>query len=379
MKDKTLFAIYLLFVIMGAIIVGIALFAIRAINRDASSSDWVNQTHATIYELDGMMSELQAGEGMMRTFALTGDVRDFTECRSNYFAVLEHHALALALTRDNPGMQSSLAELEATVQARIALVASIKELLETGRGEEVKATLRRDAGTTSVAGFQQIINRLRDRQFELLSERDRESYRSNQTTRFVVGLGVATNLLLFGVVAWLIRDTLATRRKLTQTLQEANIVLEQKVQERTSELLATNRRLTRENRERKWTTLSQERQLRYNHAIVNTVSDLVFVLSKALNVTRLNPVVAHATGFAEEEILGRPITQFLRLPADENGAPAIDRLQRAVGEGRELNSYPAELLDRDGKSRPGVLSVVPLRDDDLVVGAVVVLRLLLPL
>ncbi len=379
MKDKTLHAIYLFFVIMGAIIVGVSVFAIRAINRDAESSDWVNQTHATIYELDGMMSELQAGEGMMRTYALTGEVRDFTDCRSSYFAVLEHHAVAQALTRDNPAVQSSLAELEATVKARIALAASIKEDLEAGRGEKVKEALRRDAGTVTVAGFQQIINRLRNRQFELLSERDRESYERAHTTRLVVGLGVATNLLLFGTVAWLIRDTLATRRKLTETLQAANIVLEHKVQERTSELTATNRRLTRENRERNWTTLSQERQLRYNHAIVNTVSDLVFVLSKALNITRLNPVVAHATGFAEEEILGRPITQFLLLAAEEDGAPAINRLERAVGEGRELTGYRAELLDRDGKSRPGVISVVPLHDDDLVVGAVVVLRLLSPL
>jgi PAS domain S-box-containing protein len=375
MRDKTLYAIYSLFVIMGALLVGVAIFAIRAINRDAESSAWVNQTHATIYELDAMMSELQAGEGLMRTYALTGDVRDFSECRASYFAVLEHHALAVALTRDNPGMQSNLAELEATVRARIALVASLKPLLEAGRGEEVKLALRRDAGTTAVAGFQQIITRLRNRQFGLLSERDRESVQSAQNTRFVVGLGVATNLLLFLAVAFLIRDTLATRRKLTQTLEQANVVLEQKVQERTTELLETNRRLTRENQERKWTTLSQERQLRYNHAIVNTVSDLVFVLSKALNVTRLNPVVAHASGFAEEELLGRPISQVLRLPAEESGA-APDRLQRAVAEGRELNNHPVELLHRDGKSRPGLITVVPLRDQDVVVGAVVVLRLL---
>jgi len=379
MKDKTLYAIYLLFLIMGAIIVGVAIFAIRAINRDASSSDWVNQTHAAIYELDAMLSNFQAGEGMMRTFALTGDVRDFTECRSDYFAVLEHHAVALALTRDNADIQSSLAQLEATVQARLVLADSIKEFTDAGKSDEVKRALRRDAGTTPVAEFELVINRLRNRQFELLSERDRESYRRAQTTRFVVGLGVATNLLLFGAVAWLIRDTLATRRQLTQTLQQANTVLEQKVQERTGELTAANRRLTRENMASKWTTLSQERQLRYNHAIVNTVSDLVFVLSKALNVTRLNPVVAHATGLAEEEILGRPIAQFLRLPAEEAGAPTTDRLLRAVTEGRELTSYPAELLDRFGKFRPGVLSVVPLRDDNLVVGAVVVLRLLSPL
>jgi len=379
MKDKTLRAIYLLLAITAAIIVGVAISAIQAINRDAESSDWVNQTHAAIYELDGMLSNLQAGEGMMRTFALTGDLRDFTEARGDYFAVLEHHALALALTRDNPDMQSSLAPLEATVEARVALADSIKESIDAVRSDEVRAALQRDAGTTAVAEFQSVINRLRNRQFELLSERDRESYRRAHTTRFVVGLGVATNLLLFAAVAWLIRDTLATRRRLTQTLQDANAVLEQKVQERTSELTATNRRLMRENMERKWTTLSQDRQLRYNHAIVNTVSDLVFVLSKALNVTRLNPVVAHATGLAEEEILGRPIADFLRLPAGETDAPTADRLARAVTEGRELISHPAELLDRSGKSRPGILSVVPLRDDNLPVGAVVVLRLLTPL
>ena len=379
MKDKTLYAIYLLFLLMGAIVAGVSVAAIRSINRDVASSDWVNHTHATIYELDAMTSEFQAGEGMMRTFALTGEARDFTECRGAYSSLLEHHAVAQALTHDSSDIQTSLTQLERAVQARIALADSIKKLLDAGRSEEVKSVLRRDAGTMALAEFQRVINRLRNRQFELLSERDRQSYRQAQTTRWVVGLGVATNFLLFGAVAWLIRDTLATRRQLTQPLQQANTVLEQKVQERTSELTAANRRLTRENLERKWTTLSQEHQLRYNHAIINTVSDLVFVLSKALNVTRLNPVVAHATGFAEEEILGKPIAQFLRLLPEETGAPAADGLLRAVAEGRELTNRPAELLDRDGKSRPGIVSVVPLRDNNLVVGGVVILRLLSPL
>lgn len=379
MKDKTLRAIYLLFLVMGAIIVGIATFAIRAINRDAESADWVNQTHATIYELDGMMSEMQAGEGMLRTYALTGDARDFNECRSAYFAVLEHHSLAQALTRDKADVQAALAQMEATVEARLALADSLRTLVDARRTDEVRKTLQADAGAAATAEFKRTITRLRNRQFELLTERDRESYERAQTTRFVVGLGVVTNLLLFGAVAWLIRDTLATRRKLTETLEQANVVLEEKVKERTAELTASNRSLTRENLERKWTTFSQERQLRYNHAIVNTVSDLVFVLSKALNVTRLNPAVAHATGLAEEEILGKPIAQVLRLPAPEGGAPASDRLMRAVTEGRELTDYPAEVLDRNGNARKGVLSVVPLHDDNVVVGAVLVLRLLSPL
>lgn len=379
MKDKTLHAIYLLFLVMGAIIVGIATFAIRAINRDAESADWVNETHATIYEFDGMMSEMQAGEGMLRTYALTGDARDFTECKSAYYAVLEHHSLAQALTRNDADIQAALGQMETTVEERLALADSLKKLVDARQTDEVKKALQADAGGTATAEFKRSITKLRNRQFELLTERDRESYERAHTTRFVVGLGVVTNLLLFAAVAWLIRDTLATRRKLTETLEQANVVLEQKVQERTAALTASNRSLTRENMERKWTTLSQERQLRYNHAIVNTVSDLVFVLSKAMNVTRLNPAVAHATGLAEEEILGRPIAHVLRLPAAESGGSVGDRLLRAVTEGRELTDYPAEVLDRDGKARAGVLSVVPLHDDNVVVGAVVVLRLLSPL
>lgn len=379
MKDKTLRAIYALFVVMGALLVGMAAFAIRAINRDAESSDWVNHTHAAIYELDGMLSEFQTAEGTLRAFALTGDMRDFGESRSAYYAVLEHHALALALTRDNAEIQKGLTEIESTVQARISLSDSIRQMVDGKRADEVKDVLRQEAGAVAVSRFKQSITRMRNGQFELLSARDRESYERAHTTRLVVGIGVAVNLLLFIAVAWLLRDTLATRRKLTQTLQDANAVLEQKVQERTSELTATNRTLTRENRERKWTTLSQERQLRYNHAIVNTVSDLVFVLSKAMNVTRLNPAVAHATGLAEEMILGRPIAEVIRLAPESGGDQGADRLARAVSEGRELSDYPAEVVDRNGKARAGSLSVVPLHDDNVVVGAVVVLRLLSPL
>jgi PAS domain S-box-containing protein len=374
MRDKTLYAIYALFVIMGVIIVGVAVSAIVAINRDADASDWVNQTHAAIYELDGMLSQFQAGEGMMRTFALTSDQRDYTDAQGDYFASLEHLSLAQGLTRDNPDMQSRLAPLEGTIQARVDLLDRVKASVDAGKGEEVRSSLRRDAGAAAVAEFEAAITRMRNRQFELLSERDRESFRRAHNTRLVVGAGVATNLVLFAAVAWLIRDTLATRRKLTETLQQANVVLEQKVQERTAELVAANKSLTRENMQRKWTAISQEHQLRYHQVIVNAVSDLVFVLSKSLNITRLNPSVAHATGLSEDMVLGRSVVELLRLPPDAAGTPGADRLARAVSGGQQLQG-PAELIDRSGSARPGVLTVVPLHDNDKVVGAVVVLSL----
>lgn len=375
MKDPTLRSIYLLFLLMGAIVVGVSVAALRTINRDAASSDWVNHTHATIYELDGMVSELQSGDGMMRSYALTGDTRDLAECRSAFARLIEHLAVARALTHDNPAIQASLTQLETAAQDRIRLADSIRGLRDTGRAEEMKALLQREAGTPAAGEFQRQVTRLRNRQFELLTERDRESYRQAQTTRWIVGLGVASNLLLFAGAAWLIRVTLATRRKLAETLQEANAVLEQRVLERTGELTAANRHLTTENLQRKWTSLSQEHQLRYNHAIIGAISDLVFVLSKSLNVTRLNPAVMHATGRAEEEILGRPAGEFLRLPGATGGA---DPLARAVRDGRELTAAPALLLDRHGQGRAGVVTVVPLIDNNQVVGAVAVLRLNYP-
>lgn len=372
-KENTLRRVHVLFLVMFAITGIVSVTAWRTIGGASVSSDWVNRTHAFIYELDGMMNQLQLGEGMMRTYALTGEPRDFTEARAALATVLDHLAVAKAFAGDEEGARESFERLERIARERAALADALFQARADGRTEEVRALLQRDSGSTALGDFRREVERRRNRQFELLSTRDRESYRQAHATRWVVGVGAVLNILLFGAVALVVRDDIANRRRMTAALQEANQSLEQRVQERTAELVAANRRLTFENLERKWASVSQEHQLRYNQLIVNSVSDLVFVLTKVLTVTRINPAVPAATGLAEETLLGKPLAQFLRFHPQAAGDLSIESIARALKDGREI-SGEAELTDSAGRLHAVRATVVPLRDNDAVVGAVAVVH-----
>lgn len=374
MKETLLRRVHALFFVMFAVTALVSVLAVRTISRTVASNDWVNQTHSLISELDGMLSSLRSGEGLMRTYAVTGDPRDFAAARGELANVQDHLALARALARAEGEDAAAYTRLETIADARVQFAESLHDAREAGQADKVRQLLQTDSGSTAPADFGREIERLRTRQFDLLSERDRDSYRQAHETRWIVGVGAGVNLLLFVVVALLIRDDLANRRRMTAALEAANASLEQRVQERTAELTAANQSLVAENLERRWTSVSQEHQLRYNQLIVNSVSDLVYVLTKALNVTRVNPAVPRVTGFEEDAILGRPIAQFLRFATDPLSPASAESVTRSVVAGREIIDAPVGLLDSAGRTLSVTVSVVPLRDNDQVVGAVAVVH-----
>ncbi len=369
-KETLLRRVHALFLVMLAVTVAVALAAMRALTRAQVGADWVNQTHGLIYELDGMAGSLRSGEGHLRTFALTGDAPDLAAARAEFGAVLDHLAVARAVLKDDAAAADALATLERTAGRRLEFADAVESARAAAAPGDLRALIQRDTAAAASAAFLREVERLRNRQFELLSERDRDSYRQVHDTRWVLGAGVVANLLLAVGVAWLVRDDLAQRRRLAAALQAANDSLEQRVRERTAELSSANQRLAAENRSRQWTALSQEHQLRYHQLIVNAVSDLVFVLTKELTVTRINPAVAHATGLDEESVLGQPLTRLVGFP-DPGGAEA---LKRALRDGRE-HSADSLLTPPQGPPRPTRLSLVPLRDQDQVVGGIAIIHL----
>lgn len=123
--------------------------------------------------------------------------------------------------------------------------------------------------------------------------------------------------------------------------------------------------------ERRWAAQSIEHQLHYHRLIVDSMHELVFVLTKALNISRINPATLRATGYTEAELLKTPLPKVVRLAVD---GPSADLLSRAVREGRELHSLVAFVRHRDGRELSVSLNLVPIHDSGRVVGAVVTLR-----
>ncbi|MCX6954798.1 MAG: cache domain-containing protein [Verrucomicrobia bacterium] len=128
--------------------------------------------------------------------------------------------------------------------------------------------------------------------------------------------------------------------------------------------------------ERRWAGQAIEHQLRYNQLIIDSVSELVFVLTKALNISRVNPAVLRMTGFTETELIKAPLGRLVSLvpPAAEMSAPTAEILAVALKEGRSQLDLPAILTDKNGLTTPVILTLVPLRDDNRVVGGVATLR-----
>ncbi len=366
MKDRIIRVAYAGFIVACAVIAFAAAAALRNISQAEASADWVNHTHATIYALDRVVSSVVAGDGAARLFVLTGRSNELVAARGEFGEMADQLDSLNALTRDDAGTAAQVRELAALVQRHAESALALAAGREGKSQVELEKLLQADPGVAVLQEIKRHAARIRAAQFELLDQRDRAAYRQAQTTRWVVGTCVVLDFLLLATLAWLVRDDIAARRRLAATLQEANAVLEARVAERTRDLAATNSRLKAENHERKWAAQSLEHQLRYNQAIVNATGDLVFVVTKTLAITRVNPAVMLRTGWLEENILGRPLGE--RLAGSEAAEPALRS-------GRELHDQAGHLTDQQGRKLTGRFTLLPIRDSDKVVGGVVLLRL----
>src|SRR5207253_8662196 len=111
-----------------------------------------------------------------------------------------------------------------------------------------------------------------------------------------------------------------------------------------------------------WGEKALEHQLRYSNLIINSINDLVFVLTKSLNITRVNPAVSLQTGLNTTELVTSPLMRFIRSNGDGNSSQ--QQLAQALRDGRELQNVPVELVSKAGHAVAYHLSLFPLKDRD---------------
>jgi CHASE3 domain sensor protein len=377
-KDNTIKRILVFFLLISVVLLVVGVEAVRSINRSVTGSDWVNHTHAAILEAEEILVALHAGDGAMRTFAMNGDPRDQAACREAFAKVAEHVEVLKALTRNAPVESQQALLLEAVAGKRADFVRDVLAARQAGNQEAVRTLLAADAGGETSREIQRRIEKLKNDEMVLLADRDTAAYAQAQATRWTVWLGVVLDVLLLAGAAWLIRDDIAARRRAAAALQEANAQLDVRVRERTSELSAANEKLSVENLERQWANQALEHQLRYNQLVINSISDLVFVLTKAMNISRVNPAVVHSTGLEPVDLINQPLARFVRLVKnpEETSAPMFDPVGQALKDGRDLRDQPAVLENRRGRQTPVRFTLIPLRDGDKVVGGVVTLQII---
>jgi PAS domain S-box-containing protein len=376
MRDSTIGRILGFFLLISAVMVFVAIYAARNISRSEASSDWVNHTHAVVLEVGGVLSALHAGDAEALSFVVNGDARDKAASREAFATMAEHLEVAKALTRLEPPQHDQVLRLETLANQRAEFAQQVITAQQQAKPQAVRDLLAADAGADALGEIQRVADKLNDDEMELLAERDRASYLQAQQTRWTVWSGLALDVLLLGGVAWLIGDDIKARRLAASALREANEQLDAKVRERTAELASANARLTTENLERRWANQALEHQLRHNLLIINSINDPVFVVTKAMNISRINSAVLRYTGWEQQDLINKPLSFIARLGDASGGAeaPLIDPVAHALNGGYDLQDQPATVQDKRGNKTPVRLALFPLRDRDKVVGGVVILR-----
>ncbi len=224
--------------------------------------------------------------------------------------------------------------------------------------------------------LQRLVKNITDQENSLLTQRDEDSHLRGIATRNIIYTGVIVNFVLLVLTIWLMRDDLAARRRAQLALEEANAQLEAKVQERTAQLVETNKVLKQENLERRWSSQALDHQLRYSQLIINSIGELVFVISRALNISRINPAVSHNTNWEPQDLVAQSLDRVLQLHTEAHGGEQQHPIVFAMRQGREIQDKDALLISKSGKTAPVRYSMVPLHDQDKVVGAVVTVRML---
>jgi PAS domain S-box-containing protein len=187
--------------------------------------------------------------------------------------------------------------------------------------------------------------------------------------KLMAGLGVG----LPAVALWLLQGRRVVDAPEVSQLAHTAAQLSQTVNEREAALVMAGETLKDENLERLWTTQSLEHQLRYANTIINAIGDSILVVSKAMNITRVNPAFLRATGYSEADLIGGPLDKVLRI-AYENMALKNDPLPPALKEGRAIQDRTAYLTAKGGQITPVNFSLFPLRDQDKVVAGILLLR-----
>lgn len=372
--DRAFRRVLVFFTLILVVLLGVAIASVSNLNRAIATSDWVNHTHALITELDSLQPTLAAAEGELSRFALTGEASAGESSQERFAQLSESTEVINALVASSSEEKQLFAPATAILTRRAEVATRVIQLKKSGETAAVQKILSSDTSLDDRRALAAAVGKLRDRESTLLSERDRASFRQAQTTRWTVIGGVVLEVLLLCGAAWLIRDDLRVRRRAAALLKNTNDQLEEKVGQRTAELSAANAELTAKNIEDRWAKQAIEHQNRYNLLIIDSIADAVFVVTKLVNVSRVNPAAVHLTGLAPTDLIDKPLGKVVALFDHDPAATMFDPLVRALADGHEMRQVAARVTLKNGQTRAVRLNLYPLRDRDKVVGGVVILQ-----
>jgi PAS domain S-box-containing protein len=321
------------------LIIGASALSYRSQQDLLSAGEAVDHTRDVLIRMERLLSLLKDTGAGMRSYLLTAD-KEILEPSDAAIAALPRALADLrALTADDPTQQRRLDDLQTLVDEQVARVA---RLLEAGRTQGVAVLT--DAETEHARDTMDRIRAIVASMIEEESERDRSRTEAVRAEARVAGYpllaGTLLSLALIVFVFHRMNGEMGRRRTAELSLRDLNETLEQRVQERTEQLNASEGR---------------------NRKIVDLIQDAIWIHRDGI-IQFANPAALKLFGAATADaVIGRPIFAFLH--ADDR-ARALERTKTVTEEKRAVPVVEARLVGLDGRTRIAELHAVPFMQDD---------------
>ena len=174
-----------------------------------------------------------------------------------------------------------------------------------------------------------------------------------------------------------VKALLAEKIEAEKALQKAYDLLEERVQQRTSELSKANRMLVSEINDRKTAQRALAGETERLRVTLRSIGEGVITVDTAGHVILLNQAAETLTGWGVDEAAGRPIQDILQIIDQRDGKPTDDLCRQVIDSGETvfLEGLDYCILSRDGKTRNVFHIAAPIRDDfGEVTGVVLTVR-----
>ncbi|MBF0166816.1 MAG: PAS domain S-box protein [Alphaproteobacteria bacterium] len=357
MKDKFKLIAWL----TGAAILvsmGIAL-ALVSFQSIETAADERHNTSALISDAAHWFSKLKDAETGERGFLLTGDekyLEYYVEARDSLGLDLE----SMSKRTHVPEAQKHLDALVSLMNKKLAHMEKNIQLRRTRGLEAVLPDLRSGVGKGMMDAIRDEVEAYVENENDALTLRE-QKFESNMRRMLVVIVTSSAIILILSIsLAYGIHR--ASRRRVDAYKNEQtrnSLEVEKK----------TNAQLQQVND----TLLISENKL---SVTLNSIGDAVIATDKDGNVTLLNPLAEHLTGWTHESANGRPIGEIFVIVNQETRKPSAIPVLEALAKGtiQGLANHTL-LISRDGSECNIADSCAPIRDrSGQVIGAVLVFR-----
>lgn len=345
-----------LLITLGIAVTG---FSFRAFKQIEKASAARKHAFRVLGRAENLLSNLVDAETGLRGFLLTQDETFLEPCLKVQNTMIADLKALRELTQ-LPSAYRYLDALTALIRDKREEWHNVVELIRNQDRKAALANICGNKGRRLMDSIREEIKSLRQIQQDALALNDKE-FQTNMRSLFILIVSVSLIMLLFALLfAWLLYREIQQRVKNLVFLETQNLL---RIQE------DANNRLQQVNASLQ---ISEEKLAVTLHCI----GDGVMATDVHGNVTLLNPIAEHLTGWSKAEAEGRSAEEIFHILNEETREPAPLPIKETLLHGtlQGLANHTL-LIARDGSEYSIADSCAPIRTSDgLVVGAVLIFR-----